>query len=95
MSGPAADNYDERASQAELDLAADSSAGSSDRGKRNDESFDKIVTLYLAARAGAMLHGPDIVVAAEKTGLAYGHMGVFHRLVDNHHERGPGQLSST
>jgi cell division protein ZipA len=35
------------------------------------------------------LHGPDIVVAAEKTGLSYGHMGVFHRLVDNHPERGP------
>jgi cell division protein ZipA len=90
-SGTVVDNHDERASQAELDLAAASSAGtlSSDRGKRNDESFDKIVTLYLAARAGAMLHGPDIVVAAEKTGLSYGHMGVFHRLVDNHHERGP------
>jgi cell division protein ZipA len=89
-SGPVAGNFDERASQAELDLAADSAGASgSDRGKRNDESFDKIVTLYLAARAGATLHGPDIVVAAEKTGLSYGHMGVFHRLVDNHPERGP------
>lgn len=89
------DNYDERASQPELALdsaetgAASASAASSDLGKRNDESFDKIVTLYLAARAGAKLHGPDIVVAAEKTGLSYGHMGVFHRLVDNHPERGP------
>ncbi|KQY52582.1 cell division protein ZipA [Lysobacter sp. Root494] len=89
------DNYDERASQPELALdaaeagATSSSAVSSDLGKRNDESFDKIVTLYLAARAGAKLHGPDIVVAAEKTGLSYGHMGVFHRLVDNHPERGP------
>jgi cell division protein ZipA len=89
------DNYDERASQPELALdaaeagASAASAASSDLGKRNDESFDKIVTLYLAARAGAKLHGPDIVVAAEKTGLAYGHMGVFHRLVDNHPERGP------
>jgi cell division protein ZipA len=64
-------------------------APDSDLGKRSDESFDKIVTLYLAARAGTKLHGPDIVVAAEKTGLVYGHMGVFHRLVDNHPERGP------
>ena len=39
--------------------------------------------------AGSKLLGPDIVVAAEKAGLAYGHMGVFHRLVDNHPERGP------
>lgn len=90
-----ADNYDERASQPELALdtvetaSASISAASSDLGKRNDESFDKIVTLYLAARAGTKLHGPDIVVAAEKTGLVYGHMGVFHRLVDNHPERGP------
>ena len=89
------ENYDERASQPELALdavetaSASTSAASSDLGKRNDESFDKIVTLYLAARAGTKLHGPDIVVAAEKTGLVYGHMGVFHRLVDNHPERGP------
>jgi cell division protein ZipA len=47
------------------------------------------VTLYLAARAGEMLRGPDIVVAAEKTGLTYGHMNVFHRLVEGHPERGP------
>ena len=58
-------------------------------GKRVNDSFDKIVTLYLAARAGQVLHGPDIVVAAERAGVVYGHMGVFHRLVDNHPERGP------
>lgn len=86
------DNYDERATQSELDLAAESAAASaanSDLGKRSDESFEKIVTLYLAARAGSKLSGPDIVVAAEKAGLSYGHMGVFHRLIDNHPERGP------
>jgi len=33
-----------------------------------------------------VLRGPDIVVAAEKTGLTYGHMNVFHRLVDGHPE---------
>ena len=58
-------------------------------GRRVSEEFDKIVTLYLAARAGQKLHGPDIVVAAEKAGLVYGHMGVFHRLVENRPERGP------
>jgi cell division protein ZipA len=84
------DNYDERATQAELSLdAANAAAGGSDLGKRSDESFEKIVTLYLAARAGSKLSGPDIVVAAEKAGLSYGHMGVFHRLIDNHPERGP------
>jgi cell division protein ZipA len=28
-------------------------------------------------------------VAAEKTGLTYGHMNIFHRLVEGHPERGP------
>src|SRR5262245_19594608 len=54
--------YEERATQTELNLddhTADAApAPGSDLGKRNDESFDKIVTLYLAARAGAKLHGP-------------------------------------
>src|SRR5688572_1701130 len=94
---PAADARPEpAATQAELALDADAEgtqagddAAASDVGKRNDMAFEKIVTLYLAARAGTKLHGPDIVVAAEKAGLVYGHMGVFHRLIDNHHERGP------
>ena len=47
------------------------------------------MSLYVAARAGAQLRGPDIVVAAEKAGLVYGHMNVFHRLVEGHPERGP------
>ena len=58
-------------------------------GRRVSEEFDKIVTRYIAARAGEKLRGPDIVVAAEKTGLTYGHMSVFHRLVEGHPERGP------
>ena len=56
---------------------------------RADASFEKIITLYVAARAGEVLRGPDIVVAAEKAGLSYGHMQIFHRLVENHPERGP------
>ena len=60
-----------------------------DLGKRPNQDFDKIVSLYVAARAGHTLRGEDIVVAAEKTGLTFGHMNVFHRLVENHPERGP------
>lgn len=79
--------------QAALDLAdapAPSAPSAKDElGKRTTDEFDKIVTLYLAARAGQSLHGPDIVVAAERAGLVYGHMGVFHRLVEGHPERGP------
>jgi cell division protein ZipA len=58
-------------------------------GKRDREEFDKIVTLYVAARAGQQLHGPDIVVSAEKAGLSYGYMNVFHRLVDGRPQAGP------
>ncbi len=58
-------------------------------GARPDDSFDKVVSVFLAARAGQVLHGPDLVVAAEKAGLVYGHMNIFHRLVDNHPEQGP------
>lgn len=68
-----------------LELPADENA----LGKRPDQDFDKIVSLYVAAKAGHMLRGEDIVVAAEKTGLVFGHLNVFHRLVDGHPERGP------
>ncbi|GAA5072538.1 cell division protein ZipA [Lysobacter panacisoli] len=81
----------ETTAQAELELFDRTLEGGANNelGRRTTEEFDKIVTLYLAARAGQKLHGPDIVVAAEKAGLVYGHMGVFHRLVENHPERGP------
>ncbi|MFP7721656.1 cell division protein ZipA [Lysobacter sp. A3-1-A15] len=82
------------ATQAELDLfnrtvEDGAAAANGELGRRVSEEFDKIITLYLAARAGEKLHGPDIVVAAEKAGLVYGHMGVFHRLVEGHPEQGP------
>src|SRR5512133_3514938 len=88
-------DLDAAAEQAELDLldgttpAARTGLQANTLGRRESEEFDKIVTLYIAARAGEKLHGPDIVVAAEKAGLAYGHMNVFHRLVEGHPERGP------
>ncbi len=77
--------------QSEIDLLDRPVGGvmSNDLGRRSTEDFDKIVTLYIAARAGEKLRGPDIIVAAEKAGLVYGHMNVFHRLVEGHPERGP------
>ena len=47
------------------------------------------MSLLLAARAGQTLQGPDLVVAAEKAGLIYGHRNIFHRMVDKDHEQGP------
>lgn len=71
--------------QDELDLGG----SGNDLGRRVEDSFDKIVSLFVAARAGQSFHGPDIVVAAEKAGLTFGHMNVFHRLIDRHPEQGP------
>jgi len=65
------------------------STSSSNLGRRENQDFDRIISLYVAARAGATLRGEDIVVAAEKTGMVFGHMNVFHRLVEGHPERGP------
>ncbi len=89
-----ADPEDEAAVQAEMDLldrtlGSNAGAAGGDLGRRASDDFDKIVTLYIAARAGQVLRGPDILVAAEKAGLTYGHMNIFHRLVEGHPERGP------
>ena len=88
--GPSADaDYSgDAVSQPELGLEP-SDAEASELGKRPSQDFDKIVSLFVAAKAGEMLRGEDIVVAAEKTGLTFGHMNVFHRLVEGHPERGP------
>ena len=66
-----------------------SAASNPDLGMRREDRFDRIVTLYVAARAGQTLAGPDLIVAAEKAGLVHGHMGIFHRLVDGHPEQSP------
>lgn len=84
----------EATSQAELELFErtvedGASADSGELGRRASDEYDQIITVYVAARAGAQLHGPDIVVAAEKAGLVYGYMGVFHRLIESQPERGP------
>ena len=64
-------------------------AGADARGSRPTSQYDKIVSVFLVARAGQSLSGADLVVAAEKAGLVYGHMNIFHRMVDQHPELGP------
>jgi cell division protein ZipA len=70
-------------------LALDAGMPQHELGKRQNEQFDRIIALYVAATAGNKLHGPDIVVAAEKAGLTFGYMQVFHRLVDGRPDAGP------
>ena len=43
----------------------------------SENTFDKVVTIYVAARAGSILCGRDIRVAVEKVGLVHGRMGVI------------------
>lgn len=50
-------------------------------GARPDRQIERIVTLFVAARPGETMAGSDVVVAAEKAGLQFGDMGIFHRPV--------------
>jgi cell division protein ZipA len=62
----------------------------SDLGRRPSQMpVERIVTLFVVARQGAHFNGADLVVAAEKAGLEFGDMGIYHRLVDGKRELGP------
>jgi cell division protein ZipA len=62
----------------------------SDLGRRPAQlPVERIVTLFLMARDGGYFSGPDLVVAAEKAGLEFGDMGIYHRLLDGKRELGP------
>lgn len=58
-------------------------------GKRAEARFDRIVTIYVAARDGETLAGADVIVAAERVGLVFGHMDIFHRTVDGKPDLAP------
>lgn len=58
-------------------------------GMRPEGQIERIVTLYVSARAGQTMAGTDLVVAAEKAGLQFGDMGIFHRLAPGKTEQGP------
>ncbi|BFI96135.1 MAG: hypothetical protein RSP_16450 [Rhodanobacter sp.] len=62
----------------------------SDLGRRPAQMpVERIVTLFVVAREGSSFHGSDLIVAAEKAGLEFGDMGIYHRLVDGKRELGP------
>lgn len=58
-------------------------------GQREVAPHDRIISLYVVAQDGYTLHGPELVVAAEKAGLVHGDLGIFHRMVDSKPELGP------
>lgn len=67
----------------------DVSTTASKVGHREAAPHERIVSLYVVAQDGYTLHGPELVVAAEKAGLLHGDLGIFHRLVDSKPELGP------
>lgn len=69
---------------------AQSTPPRSDLGRRPAQlPVERIVTLFLMARDGGFFTGADLVVAAEKAGLEFGDMGIYHRLLDGKRELGP------
>lgn len=85
---------DEDAIQEELalierTLANEAPASESPLGRRENTPPQRIVTLFVSARDDALIDGAAIVIAAEKAGLTYGHMGIYHRLVDGRPEAEP------
>lgn len=89
----ALDHQPERSSGSDVDVAAAPGVTTATQkptpGQREQTDFDKIVSLHVAARDGMQIHGPDLMVAAEKAGLTFGAMNIFHRLVDGRPEQGP------
>ncbi len=78
--------------RAELDRLGQGTGAKPSRstvGVRPDRKIERIVTLFIAARTGEMLAGSDVVVAAEKAGLQFGDMGIFHRLASGKADEGP------
>jgi cell division protein ZipA len=58
-------------------------------GVRPEQPIERIVTLFVTARAGELMHGPNLVVAAEKAGMTFGDRSIFHRLISGRPEAGP------
>lgn len=83
------DRLGQAAADERTEPAAAAVPGRSAIGARPDRQIERIVTLYVAARAGESLAGADVVVAAEKAGLQFGDMGIFHRLVLGKKADGP------
>lgn len=79
--------------QTELDMAPPPTVASarSTYGRRPGSAPpERIVSVLVVAGQGeAPFPGPDVVVAAEKAGLEYGAMGIFHRLIAGRPELGP------
>lgn len=88
--GPASSHATPPAEPVRAAAAAPSEPPRSNVGRRPAERpVERIVSLYVVSRDDHIFNGTDLVVAAEKAGLEFGDMGIFHRLVDGRRELGP------
>jgi cell division protein ZipA len=90
--GGAGDAAEGEPEQREFELGADEpdvQPARSTVGTRPDQPIERIVTLYVSARGEQQFAGPDLVVAAEKAGLEFGVMGIFHRPLAGKAQAGP------
>jgi cell division protein ZipA len=49
---------------------------------------EQIVAVNVVAPEGHWFQGADLIVAADKAGLEFGHKGIFHRMLDGKREQG-------
>lgn len=87
--------------RAELDRLGDTVAASRPHARADDAQrplpgkrpahlpVERIVTLFVVARGDGKFSGSDIAVAAEKAGLEFGDMQIFHRPLDGKPDAGP------
>jgi cell division protein ZipA len=52
-------------------------------------AVDRIIAINVVAPEDRWFQGADLIVAADKAGLEFGHKGIFHRMLDGKREMGP------
>lgn len=78
--GKTGEDYKE---QSLLGFEPESDSKRSQIGVRKSDEYEKLVMLYLAAKSGHHITGAELVLAAEKVGLVYGHHNIYHRLSES------------
>lgn len=76
------DDSDDKVEPEEDDVSAEQHEKLAAQSSVFDHDFEKIITLFISARAGEMFQGSDLLVACEKVGLVLGDMNIFHRFSD-------------
>ncbi len=65
----------------EADTMADAAQTGTEPARPEAAAADEVVIIRIVGRQGAWLRGPDICMAADRTGLVF-HQGLFHRMLE-------------